>query len=161
MDFDVAAIFNTLPDGVNLTCFIDCCHSGTITRMLVGLAPEHITGVDERPRFILLTPDQVTAVRNYRAAFRATTRGITIGGPARMRDIVFSACQAQEVAWESNGQGDFTRHATSILANGFSGITNQQFRDRVVEAFGPSPRQNPLLDCAPPAKTRLLMMSLS
>jgi Caspase domain/N-acetylmuramoyl-L-alanine amidase len=161
MDFDVAAIFNTLPEGVNLTCFIDCCHSGTITRMLVGLAPEHITGVDERPRFILLTPDQVTAVRNYRAAFRATTRGITIGGPARMRDIVFSACQAQEVAWESNGQGDFTRHATSILAHGFSGITNQQFRDRVVEAFGPTPRQNPLLDCAPPAKARLLMMSVS
>jgi hypothetical protein len=161
MDFDVATIFNALPDGVNLTCFIDCCHSGTITRMLVGLAPEHFTGVDERPRFISLTPDQIVAVRNYRAAFGATSRGLTIGGPARMRDIVFSACQAQEVAWESNGQGDFTRHATAILTNGFSGITNQQFRDSVVAAFGPSPRQTPLLDCAPPAKSRALLISSS
>ncbi len=125
MDFDVATIFNALPDGVNLTCSIDCCHSGTITRMLVGLAPEHFTGVYERPGFISLTPDQIAAVRNYRAAFGATSRGLTIAGPARMRDTVFSACQAQEVAWESNGQGDFTRHATAILANGFSGITNQ------------------------------------
>jgi hypothetical protein len=161
MDFDVATIFNALPDGVNLTCFIDCCHSGTITRMLVGLAPEHFTGVDERPRFISLTADQIAAVRNYRAAFGATARGLTIGGTARMRDIVFSACQAQEVAWESNGQGDFTRHATALLANGFSGITNQQFRDNVVAAFGPSPRQTPLLDCAPPAKTRPLLLSSS
>src|ERR1700730_8307774 len=56
MDFDVAAIFNALPDGVNLPCFIDCCHSATITRMLVGLAPEHFTGVDERPRLFRSRP---------------------------------------------------------------------------------------------------------
>jgi hypothetical protein len=78
MDFDVAVIFNALPDGVNLTCFIDCCHSGTITRMLVGLAPERFTTADERPRFITLTPDQVAAVRNYRASFGATSRGETL-----------------------------------------------------------------------------------
>jgi hypothetical protein len=159
MDFDVAVIFNALPDGVNLTCFIDCCHSGTITRMLVGLAPERFTGVDERPRFISLTPDQIAAVQNYRAGFGAVARGQTVGGPARMRDIVFAACQAQEVAWESNGHGDFTRLATGILANRFSGITNQGFWDSVVAAFGPNARQTPLLDCAPSAKTRLLLSS--
>ena len=152
MDFDVAGIFNALPDGVNLTCFIDCCHSGTITRMLVGLAPEHFTGVDERPRFITLTPEQIAAVQEYRATFRATSRGQTVGGPTRMRDIVFAACQPQEVAWESNGQGDFTRIATGILVKGFSGVTNQQFRDNVVEGFGANARQNPLLDCRLPPK---------
>jgi hypothetical protein len=152
MDFDLATIFNALPDGVNLTCFIDCCHSGTITRMLVGLAPQPFTAADERPRFISLTADQVAAVRAFRATFGATARGQTIGGPARMRDIVFSACQPQEVAWESNGEGDFTRLATGLLAIGYSGVTNQQFRDSVVAAFGANPRQTPLLDCAPPAK---------
>jgi hypothetical protein len=161
MDFDVAAIFNTLPDGVNLTCFIDCCHSGTITRMLVGLAPEHLLRTDEMPRFISLTPDQIAAVRNYRAAFRATARGQTIGGPANMKDIVFSACQANEVAWESNGQGEFTRNATAILARGFSAVTNEQFRDTVIAAFGSNPRQTPLLDCALPARERLLLASSS
>jgi hypothetical protein len=161
MDFDVAAIFNTLPDGVNLTCFIDCCHSGTITRMLVGLAPEHLAGTNERRRFILLTPEEIAAVRNYRAAFRAIARGQTIGGPANMKDIVFSACQPQQVAWESNGQGEFTRNATTILSRGFTGITNEQFRDSVVAAFGSNPRQTPLLDCAPPAKARPLLISSS
>ncbi|MBC7520611.1 MAG: caspase family protein, partial [Sandarakinorhabdus sp.] len=36
IDDDMRAIFRRLPDGVNLTCFFDCCHSGTITRMALG-----------------------------------------------------------------------------------------------------------------------------
>jgi hypothetical protein len=33
VDDDLAALFMALPQGVNLTCFIDCCHSGTICRI--------------------------------------------------------------------------------------------------------------------------------
>src|SRR5262249_18578889 len=32
IDDDVAEVFQSIPTGVNVTCFIDCCHSGTISR---------------------------------------------------------------------------------------------------------------------------------
>jgi hypothetical protein len=157
MDFELAAIFNTLPAGVNLTCFIDCCHSGTITRLLVGLASQlPPQGRDERPRFITLRPEEVEAVQRYRRTF-AAARGNTIGGPALMRDVVFSACRPDEVAWEANGQGDFTRLATQTLRNGFQGITNEQFATQVIQAFGSTPRQHPILDCAPKSKSLNLL----
>jgi len=157
MDFELATIFNSLPAGVNLTCFIDCCHSGTITRLLIGLTPQRSTTADERPRFIVLRPEEIEAVQGYRRAFAATARGNTIGGAALMNDVVFSACRPDEVAWEVNGQGDFTRLATQILRNGFQGITNEQYSAQVVQAFGSTPRQHPMLDCAPKAKVQGLL----
>jgi hypothetical protein len=36
LDDDIGAIFTQIPPGVNVTCFIDCCHSGTISRFGVG-----------------------------------------------------------------------------------------------------------------------------
>jgi hypothetical protein len=63
-----------------------------------------------------------------------------------MRNILFSACQPNEVAWESDGHGDFTLRATRILAAGIDGMTNQQFSDRVIVEFGQGSRQRPMLD---------------
>ncbi|MCU1262332.1 MAG: peptidase caspase catalytic subunit p20 [Bryobacterales bacterium] len=157
MDFDVAAIFTALPAGVNLTCFIDCCHSGTITRMFVGLAPQAgDPAADERPRFITLSAEEIAAVQQYRAGFAATARGVTLGGQDRMRDIVFAACQPDEVAWEVNGQGEFTRLATGLLASSGS-MSHDQFQNAVVQAFGSAPRQHPVLDCAVQVKSRVLL----
>ena len=153
MDFDVGAIFNALPAGVNLTCFIDCCHSGTITRMLVGAPPQRVSrAVDERPRFMRLSAAEIAAVERFRATAAPAARGNTVGGIDRMRDIVFAACRPDEVAWESNGQGEFTARAIPILGQGFQG-TNDAFASAVVQAFGATPRQHPLLDCAPPARS--------
>jgi hypothetical protein len=160
LDFELAAIFSSLPAGVNLTCFIDCCHSGTITRLLVGLSPQPSAAADERPRFITLRPEEIQAVQRYRRAFAATARGNTIGGPALMRDVVFSACRPDEVAWEVNGQGDFTRLATQTLRNGLQGTTNEQFAIQVIQAFGSTPRQHPMIDCAPKSKIRGLLQPL-
>jgi hypothetical protein len=160
MDFDIAAIFNMVPAGVNLTCFIDCCHSGTITRLLVGLTPQRgLAGTDERPRFISLSAEEIAAVQRSRVALAAVARGDTLAGPDHMHDIVFSACRPEEVAWEVNGQGEFTRYATAILSNGIAGMINQQFSDAVVKAFGPTPRQHPMLDCAATAKSQSLFQA--
>ena len=68
-----------------------------------------------------------------------------------MRNILFSACQPYEVAWESDGHGDFTVRATSIIGAGIEGLTNQQFVDRVVAEFGKGARQKPMVDFGDPA----------
>jgi len=159
MDFDLKAIVDTLPAGVNLTCFIDCCHSGTILRMFVGMPPQSNVGADERARFIRLTPEEMAAVQQYQARFGAASRGLVAGGQEMMREVAFYACRPDEVAWESNGQGEFTRVATSLLTRGIN-VTHEQFQAAVTQAFGANPRQHPNLDCATAAKTRGLLQPL-
>jgi Caspase domain len=157
MDFDMGAIFNTLPNGVNLTCFIDCCHSGTILRLFGRVAPESTPGADERARYIVLTEEEVAAVQSLNIAAAATARGNVLGGQQLMREVAFAACRPDEVAMEVNGQGDFTRFATGLLLRGFQHLSNEQFQKQVIQAFGPAPRQHPTLDCADVARTRPLL----
>ena len=157
MDFDIGGIFNSLPAGVNLTCFIDCCHSGTILRMFGGASTQSTPGADERARYMVLSDDEIAAVQAYQAPLAATSRGNVAGGQEMMRAVAFAACRPDEVAMEVNGQGDFTRLATGVLANGFRQMTNEQFQAEVTQAFAPAPRQHPNLDCATAAKSRGLL----
>jgi hypothetical protein len=65
-----------------------------------------------------------------------------------MLEVSFAACQAREVAWENEGQGDFTRRATKILRELRGGRrTNAQFHQEVLDAFGPGRVQTPDLNC--------------
>ena len=63
----------------------------------------------------------------------------------RERGVFFGACQPNEVAWESDGQGDFTRIAVPLLRQVTAGSTNQEFFDSVLEAFGKDRRQTPVV----------------
>ena len=50
------------------------------------------------------------------------------------------------VGWESQGQGDFTRVATTALVQAFQqGLSNQGFLKLVLQQLGPKARQRPLL----------------
>ena len=62
--------------------------------------------------------------------------------------LVFSACRADEVAYESNGHGHFTLKATALLPDGAGQRTNRQFQNDLVAAFGSGAVQHPVLDCA-------------
>lgn len=162
IDDDIADVFSAMPEGVNVTCFIDCCHSGTITRVMVGPAQEE-NGEDRRARFMFATPEMEAA----HAQFRQTVGGTGIGAraadrkPENMRQAVFSACRDYEVAYEANGHGDFTLRATRFLASSAAGVTHEQFQRRVAAAFGQGARQHPELDCAPADRARRLLAPLT
>jgi hypothetical protein len=143
VDDELAEAFASAPPGVRITSFIDCCHSGTITRFGVGPADGRTHAADERPRFLRPEPSEIQAhLARRRSRGRVATRSARASAP--QRDVLFSACRSTEVAWESHGQGDFTRHATPVL-RGTAGLTNAALLERVQTAFGPSPRQHPEL----------------
>ena len=161
IDDDVRAIFSRIPDGVNVTCFFDCCHSGTNTRFGIGAAFGDRAGVrDRRRRFLPASEDMKKAHEQYRAQAGAK-RTLSVGGRESMRNIAFSACLSDQVAWESDGHGDFTARATRLLQTGIDGITNQQLNERIVSAFGADARQRPLLDCASAASGLGLLQPLT
>ncbi|TKB24681.1 peptidase C14 [Desulfopila sp. IMCC35006] len=158
IDDDIADIFADIPPGVNVTCFIDCCHSGSITRAFMGSKP--LTGErDLRARFLPATPEMQAKHRAYRERL-GSSRSAPGRRPENLKNVLFSACRDYEVAYESAGHGEFTVRATKVLRQGIEGITNEDFQNRVIKEFGPVPRQNPELDCAPYMNTLSLLKPL-
>lgn len=152
IDDDIGGVFDRLPDGVALTCFIDCCHSGTISRFAVGPGLSGRSRPGERVRYMRATPDMIAAHRRFRAGAGAPPAFAFSRGRDTMREVVFAACLSTEVAYENDGQGDFTRHATRILQDDPAGLSNETFLDRVTRAFGTVPRQHPGLYCTAAAR---------
>lgn len=160
IDDDIGEIFNTILAGVNVTCFIDCCHSGTISRFAVGTPPQAQTAFKgQRSRFIQPTNQVIEAHRRFRK--RTGTRAIGSGGFDLMKEVVFSACLSIEVAYENNGQGDFTRYATQLIQQGIQGLSHEEFERRAIAAFGATPRQHPRLYCNATMRGGLLLQSFA
>jgi Caspase domain len=158
IDDDLRRIFSGLPDGVSLTCFFDCCHSGTITR-LAAPGPIRVGG-DVRRRFLNATPEMLAAHRRFRQGLSLVAAPGR--GPLTMKEVSFTACTDAQTAQEVDGHGQFTIRAMDILRRGLSGLTNEEFHTRVVAAFGSGlDAQTPQLDCAPTARARLLFGGLS
>ncbi|MEZ4633791.1 MAG: hypothetical protein R2856_02225 [Caldilineaceae bacterium] len=58
-----------MPIGVNLTCFFDCCHSGTISRFAVGVSNQPLSrAIDENPRYLEATTTLTEAHVRFRLA---------------------------------------------------------------------------------------------
>ncbi len=153
IDDEIGLIFEQLPQGVSATCFIDCCHSGSITRELD-------LQNDVRQREMIATDEIILAHRRYRESY---SLGRSLGGrdPETMGEVVFSAAKSHEKAYEVNGHGEFTVRATRILQSGTAGITNAGFMQQVTAAFGATPRQNPNMECATAARNRTLLEALA
>jgi hypothetical protein len=159
IDDDIGRIFAKLPDGVNLTCFMDCCHSGTISRFAMGSnASTRPRDGSEHMRFIPAGTQLIAAHRRYREAM--APQATVARGEAPLREVVFSACLSHEVAWESRGQGEFTVRANEVLAKGMEGMTNGQFAAAVSAAFGPAARQHAKLYGSSAAESRMLLQPL-
>jgi hypothetical protein len=124
LDDDLAEVYRQLPAGAVLTLFMDCCHSGTNSRFApIDRTP---TLPSERRRFLRLTPELEAAHRQFRAREGSpvpTTPEESLPGL-----IHFAACLDNQFAYESAGQGHFTRIVTAGLAAAVSsGVTNESF----------------------------------
>jgi hypothetical protein len=144
IDDDLGEIFDILPADVNFTAFFDSCHSGDGTRM-----PPRMRAADldeaimvaaaqgRRPRFIV--PDEET-VANFLRRRGTPARN---GKRANAREVLFSACQPDEVAYETGGHGDFTAAAGLLVGTSVGRRTNEEFLSKVLDAFSNQPRQTP------------------
>jgi Caspase domain len=163
IDDDIRAVTAALKPGVNLTCFIDCCHSGTITRALVPSGRPSAAIPGSKARFIPYSRTISALHRQFRESGGAVegdeTPRVAASSAATMKEVCFSACLPHEVALESNGAGQFTTRAMKVFAAG-GDLTNFGFLEQVVAAFGPKPPQHPYLDCAEDAKDRGLLQPL-
>ena len=148
-DDDVRLILNQVPAGALAIGFIDCCHSGTIARMMRAM-PDATT--HSLMRAIKATPAMIAVHRRTRTAGRAVV-------PAIRRDITFAACRDDQVAFETNGHGDYTTAAVPILGSRTQGLTNLQVQKLLQDAFGAGARQNPMLDCDPRARKAVCFCS--
>ncbi len=163
IDDDLRRIFSeSLPVGVNLTCFFDCCHSGTITRLLA--VPSQISGrgaagSDVRIRGLHATPAMMKAHKGFREALRLAAPASRES--ATMKEVSFTACDDSQVAQEINGHGVFTSRALQVLAGGVLGLTNASFHEKVLGMFRGDGGQTPRLDCAPAARARPLIQPLA
>lgn len=150
VDDEIREILLTIREGVSLTCFLDCCHSGTATRFLMtnvandGRGKARVLITDPRSRRDLWRKHQAfVAERGSRAL--ATRELVT--DPSMIRWISFAACRDRESALEHDGHGDFTRIATRLIDAGIEGVQVKDFLDSVLKEFGDARQQTPELDC--------------
>jgi len=146
-DDALRAVLAALPARVGCTVVLDCCHSGTGARLVgpvlrpgarVRLVPASAVRQDARP-----TPRTVVTAE-------------------QVRHVTLAACTPLEVALESPGpdgavSGDFTRHATHVLATSGRSLTHAGFLRRVLAGFGPERAQTPTLDGPAAARRRTLV----
>ena len=112
--------FDTLPNGVNLTVVMDCCHSGSNTR---ELRPPDLAEMETRQRF-LPCPLDLFAAESGRA-LRGTVRGARQEYRAAEGDIkdvdipetLITGCRSDQTSADAYLEGDFRGALTYSLAN--------------------------------------------
>jgi hypothetical protein len=100
IDDDIRELFSRLPPGVNLTCFLDCCYSGTMIRALAPSAARAAS--DRRGRYIPYSRE-VSDRHRALASTRTAQRAGKVATPELVREVVFSACQPHQIAYEAAG----------------------------------------------------------
>jgi len=140
VDDDIAEIVDRTPQGVSLNFFMDLCHSGSGTRMLLGPSNRSSNGVKSR----FLRPDLEMLETHARTANRSAKRALN--AYANRPEVLFAACAPGQTSKERGGQGDFTRYALQVLAGNSDGLTNASFVD-AVKSVGRFEDQDPALWC--------------
>jgi hypothetical protein len=143
-DDEIREILNRVPMGALAVAFVDCCHSGSIVRMVRTL--------DQVPPASL--PRAIVPTAEMLDVHRRTRRGGRARAPHFRRDVLFAACRDDQVAFETGGHGDYTQAAIPILRQRGAGVSNLQVQQLLQGQFGADARQNPRLDCDEDAEGR-------
>jgi hypothetical protein len=148
LDDDLAAVLSRLAPGAVATLFMDCCHSGTNSRFAPAMRPR--VASSERVRFLPVSEEVLRAHRAFRRSLGAAPRSVS---ETSLDGIVhFAACQDDEFAFESDGQGDFTRAGSALVAAALARRdTNEAFLAAVRSEVARRGRQHPLLMQLPAA----------
>lgn len=157
IDDDIGEVLDDLPDGVSLTCFMDCCNSGTNTRAFLGTR-DNRPDAGERVRF-LKVPQAI--MRKHIANRKGAPAGSPQNPFEKKPEVLFAACRPDQTAKESGGHGYFTLAATGLLKNSAGKVTNREFHSVIGERFEDPPpyAQNPALDCDASLEDALLLFS--
>jgi hypothetical protein len=161
-DDEVRRIIANLTPGANLTVIADCCYSGSITRFMdrSALGPDGTPFPGQRRRKFL--PRSLGASREYRDWMqdqgammeRSETRTVLPEG-----HVLLGACLDTEVAYETDGQGVFTKHLLEVLERSGPTLSIAGFHRRLLLAMGPDRWQTPSIDCSPSEARRVLFGS--
>ena len=141
IDDDLSALCDRIPDGVNVTFFMDCCHSGTNTRLFIGSAGDAASRDRGTARFLPPSSEMLEAHRRSRQSSRGLARSSAYD---HKPEILFAGCEANQLSYESNGTGHFTDAALATLAGGL-GTTNGEFLAAVRRGIRNAHLQNPEL----------------
>lgn len=140
IDDDLGAIWDLLPDNVNLTIIFDSCHSGGGQR---DIATHRQSAPGSRKRLVRMDKYAIQKYKDIRGTpSRSTARD-------NERGVFFGACLATEPAYETGNQGDFTSRALPLFRQVIGSATNRAFHEMVLAAFGDNRRQTPVVK--PPA----------
>ncbi len=137
LDDELAKLYDRTPAGVNLSLFMDCCHSGTNARFAPVIHPR---GSNLRGRF-MAAPAEVLELHRERGA-----TGLHPGRRAAGAhpETHFAACLDRQYAYEEDGQGWFTRNAAPYLAAAVTaGTSHSAFLEAVRGRFPDHLDQDP------------------
>lgn len=175
LDDDLAVVWDAVPDGVSVSLFFDSCHSGTANRKLSDADKEAMTipagttarkvslDAEERERFraargaALADPVRREALKEVVAS--ESGRAVE-DAPRAVREVLFSACQPDQVALETGGNGVFTTNATKILVAN-PAATNREFHTAVRDAMAQLWEQKPSFEPGAGLADRPLLSSLN
>lgn len=156
LDDDLAKLWDLIPDGVTFTVFLDSCHSGDGNR---DVTP----GDESLPRGVELTARDdhefrvargVAAAKGRKSALELveSSEPDTTEDKQRQavvqREVLFAACSSKQLAWETSGQGDFTRSVVPLIDGNVGKVSNRAFFETILANFD-AHRQDPTFTTTP------------
>lgn len=159
LDDDLGQLWDLLPEGVSLTIFFDSCYSGGGNRNFGDGSGSIRRGAElkdtDKRRFRIARGASAPngKIRTLELLRQSEPDSKPRGGgappvPRRKPEVLFAACSSRQFAWESSGQGDFTRFTAPLVAQNIGRATNEQFFKTIVAGFDAN-RQNPTFTADP------------
>ncbi|MCI0470906.1 MAG: caspase family protein [Candidatus Aminicenantes bacterium] len=133
VDDELRRLFVDIPEGVHLTVISDSCHSGTVTRVVLGdIIPGLRTPDDRRVRFLnpALRGEQILS-----NPWKAKAKKKEKFPESKMKEILLSGCTSREYSYDAliagSYHGGMTYFANKAILEANYKITYAQLIERV------------------------------